>query len=44
MTTEIEILAWTSGLTIIMWLPYIACHINNVGLMPALTYEGDGYH
>ena len=41
MTTELEMLAWVSGLTIFMWVPYILAHISNVGLMPALTYESD---
>ena len=41
MSTELEILAWMSALTIAMWLPYILAHIANVGLMPALTYRAD---
>ena len=41
MSTELEVLAWLSGLTIFMWLPYILAHIVNVGLMPALTYRAD---
>jgi uncharacterized MAPEG superfamily protein len=40
-TTELEMLAWTSALTVIMWLPYILGHIKNVGLMPVLTYKDD---
>ena len=41
MSSELEILAWMSALTIAMWLPYILAHIANVGLMPALTYRAD---
>lgn len=41
MTTEFTMLAWTAGLTIMMWLPYIVAHILNVGLLPALTYKAD---
>ena len=42
MTYELEILVWLTGLTIIMWLPYIVAHIANVGLMEALMYRADG--
>ena len=41
MITEFEVLVWISGLTILMWLPYILAHISNVGLIPALTYQAD---
>ena len=41
MSTELEILAWMSALTITMWLPYILAHIANVGLIAALTYRAD---
>ena len=41
MTTEIEMLAWVAGITLLMWVPYILAHIVNVGMMPALTYEAD---
>jgi uncharacterized MAPEG superfamily protein len=42
MTTELEMLAWVSGLTLLMWAPYILAHLANVGVMPALTYKADG--
>ena len=42
MTTELEMLAWAAGMTLLMWVPYILAHIINVGMMPALTYEADG--
>ena len=41
MTMELTMLAWTAGLTAIMWLPYILAHIVNVSVIPALTYSGD---
>jgi uncharacterized MAPEG superfamily protein len=41
MTTDLSMLAWTAGLTIMLWLPYIVAHIGNVGFMPALTYQAD---
>jgi uncharacterized MAPEG superfamily protein len=42
MSTELEMVAWVSGFTIVMWLPYILAHIMNVGLIAAITYKGDG--
>ena len=41
MSTELEVLVWLSGLTIVMWLPYILANLGNVGIMPALTYRAD---
>lgn len=41
MTTDLEMLAWVSGATILMWLPYILAHVANVGPIPALTYSAD---
>ncbi|MEE8334074.1 MAG: MAPEG family protein [Alphaproteobacteria bacterium] len=41
MSTDLEMLVWTTGLTALMWLPYIVAHILNVGLVPALTYQAD---
>ena len=41
MTTDLTMLTWTVGLTIVLWLPYILAHIVNVGLLPALTYRAD---
>jgi uncharacterized MAPEG superfamily protein len=41
MTTDLSMLAWTAGITILMWVPYIVAHIMNVGLVPALTYQAD---
>lgn len=42
MTVELTMLAWTAGITALMWLPYIAGHILNVGLLPAVSYKADG--
>jgi uncharacterized MAPEG superfamily protein len=41
MSTDLSMLAWTTGLTLVFWLPYILAHIGNVGLIPALTYKAD---
>ena len=41
MTTELAMLTWATALTIVLWIPYILGHILNVGLLPALTYQGD---
>ena len=41
MTTELEMLTWATALTILLWIPYILGHILNVGLLQALTYQGD---
>ena len=40
-TTDLEMLAWTAALTILLWLPYICAHIANVGMVEALTYRAD---
>lgn len=41
MSTDLEMLVWTTALTALLWLPYITAHILNVGLLPALTYRAD---
>ena len=41
MTTELEMLAWTAGLTLVIWIPYILAHIINVGPLAALAYKAD---
>jgi hypothetical protein len=41
MSTDLHMLTWTVGLTMIMWVPYILAHIGNVGMMRALTYVAD---
>ncbi len=42
MTVELEMLAWTAAVTLLMWAPYILAHIVNVGPVAALTYRADG--
>ena len=42
MTTDLSMLAWTSGLTALLWLPYILVRIAKYGVMEALTYRADG--
>lgn len=42
MSVELKMLTWVTILTLLMWLPYILAHIANVGVIPALTYKGDG--
>lgn len=41
MTTDFTMLAWAAGITALMWVPYIAAHVLNVGLLPALSYKAD---
>lgn len=41
MTTDLTMLAWTAGFTLLLWIPYILAHIANVGMIPALTYRAD---
>jgi uncharacterized MAPEG superfamily protein len=42
MTTDLKMLAFSAGLTAVLWLPYILTLIVKAGLMPALTYKADG--
>jgi len=41
MTTDLEMLAWTTGLTGLMWMPYILARIASIGLMETLSYKSD---
>ena len=41
MTTDLEMLVWTAGITTLMWIPYILIHVLNNGMMEALTYRAD---
>lgn len=41
MTTDLEMLVWTAGLTAMMWVPYILIHVVNNGIKEALTYRAD---
>ena len=41
MTTDLKMLAWTAGLTAILWIPYILTHVLKNGMVEALTYRAD---
>ncbi|MFL5260327.1 MAG: MAPEG family protein [Hyphomicrobiales bacterium] len=41
MSTELRMLAWTAGLTLVFWLPYILARMMNHGLVPTVTYAAD---
>jgi uncharacterized MAPEG superfamily protein len=41
MSTDLSMLAWTSGLTALLWIPYILARIAKYGVMEALTYRAD---
>ena len=41
MSTDLSMLAWTTGLTALFWLPYILARIAKYGLTEALTYRAD---
>ena len=41
MSTDLSMLAWTSGLTALLWLPYILARIGKYGMIEALTYRAD---
>lgn len=41
MTTDLSMLAWTAGLTAILWIPYILARIAKYGPVEALSYRAD---
>jgi uncharacterized MAPEG superfamily protein len=41
MSTDLKVLAWTSALTILLWLPYIIARIQTSGLAATLSYAAD---
>ncbi len=41
MSTDLSMLAWTSALTALLWLPYILARIAKYGVIEALTYRAD---
>jgi uncharacterized MAPEG superfamily protein len=41
MTTDLYMLAWTCGLTIILAFPYVTSHVLKHGIVDALTYKAD---
>ncbi len=42
MTTDLTMLAWTAGLTLVLAFPYILATIQRYGVMDVLTYRADG--
>lgn len=41
MSTELKMLVWTCGITILFWIPYILARIQTAGLARTLSYEAD---
>ncbi len=41
MSTDLSMLAWVSGLTLLFWIPYILARITKYGVIPTLTYKVD---
>jgi len=41
MTTDLRMLAWVSGFTLLLWLPYILARLMTYGLVPTLAYRAD---
>ena len=41
MSTDLKMLAWTAGITALMWIPYILARAMGSGLMATLTYKAD---
>jgi len=41
MSTDLSMLVWTSGLTALLWLPYILARIAKYGVMETLSYRAD---
>ena len=39
MTTELSMLVWATGLTGILWLPYVLAYVQLSGVMSVLKYE-----
>jgi uncharacterized MAPEG superfamily protein len=42
MTTDLTMLTWTAGLTLILAFPYVFATIARYGIVGALTYRADG--
>lgn len=41
MTTDLSMLAWTAGFTVLLWIPYILALLGKVGVKTALSYTAD---
>lgn len=41
MTTDLHMLAWVAGFTLLLWIPYILARLGTYGLVPTLAYRSD---
>jgi uncharacterized MAPEG superfamily protein len=41
MTTDLNMLAWVAGFTLLLWVPYILARLTTYGLLPTLAYRAD---
>jgi uncharacterized MAPEG superfamily protein len=41
MTTDLKMLAWVAGLTLLLWIPYVLARLKAYGLIPTLAYRVD---
>jgi len=41
MSTDLKMLAWTAGLTLVLWLPYILARMMQEGIIPTVSYMAD---
>lgn len=41
MTTDLRMLAWVAGFTLLLWIPYILARLMTYGLVPTLAYRAD---
>jgi uncharacterized MAPEG superfamily protein len=41
MTTDLRMLAWTAGFTLLLWIPYILARLKTYGLNATLAYRAD---
>jgi uncharacterized MAPEG superfamily protein len=41
MTTDLRMLAWVTGFTLLLWIPYILARLVTYGTVPTLAYRAD---
>lgn len=41
MTTDLHMLAWVAGFTLLLWIPYILARLMAHGLVPTLSYRAE---
>lgn len=41
MTTDLRMLAWVAGFTLLLWIPYILARLMTYGMVPTLAYRAD---